>query len=104
MQPALPILIIEGLDVQAFSSVQSAQSHLETWWVKEQRGRAYDAHGRRMVATCRGQQVLLSLDAGTLPQQDELAQALRSHFRAIKKSNVRDDSSLGELVAALTPR
>lgn len=104
MEPALPILIIEGLDVQAHPSVQSAQSDLETWWVRERRGRVYDANGRRMTATCQGQHVLLSLEADSPPEQDELAAAVRSHFRAINSPNVTDDSSLRDLIAALAPR
>src|SRR2546429_258091 len=104
MEPALPILVVEGLDVQAFSSILSAQSYLESWWIKEERGRVYDAHGCRMIATCRGQRVSLSLDHSSPPQEYELAAVLRAHFHAVGRPGVGDDCSLPELVGKLVPR
>jgi hypothetical protein len=100
-----PILIIEGLDVLAFSSVQAAQRHLEPWWVKEQRGRVYDATGRSMRAVCRGQRVVLSVDCDNAVHEDEVSAALRAHLRAIGKPKLADEnSSLSQMIAAIPVR
>lgn len=103
MEAQAPILVIEGLDVLAFSSMAAAQRHLEPWWVKEERGLVYDASGRRMKAVCRGKSVVLSVDREGGMREGELSAALRAHFRAIGKPTLADESSsLSQMVAALT--
>lgn len=101
MEMKLPILIIEGLDVQAFPSVQSAQSYLEPWWVMEERGQVYDASARRITASCRDQKVVLNLDPASAPQVESLAKILRAHLRATGRQDVKDDVDLAALIAAI---
>jgi hypothetical protein len=105
MEAQTPILVIEGLDVLAFSSIEAAQRHLEPWWVQEERGFVYDASGRRMKAVCRGQSVILSVDREDRTREGELSAALRAHFRATGKPRLADQSSsLSQMVAALTAK
>jgi len=104
MEAHTPILVVEGLDVLAFSSVESAQRHLEPWWIKEDRGRIYDASGHRMTAVCHGQRVVLSVGDASVAQEEELSAALRAHFRATAKPAFADEKSLSQLIAAIPVR
>jgi hypothetical protein len=104
MEPALPIVIVEGLAAQVFPSVQSAELYVEPWWVKNGEGKVYTADGHRMIAICQGQLVLLSLDPSSSPQEEELTTVLRTHSRTVGETSIRDDSSLPQLLAKLPQR
>jgi hypothetical protein len=98
-----PILIVEDLDVIAFSSVEAAERYLEPWWVTENCGRIYDASGRRMDATCRGKRVFL--DVTSEDKESELSSVLRAHLQAIGNPICKDSTAnLSRLLAALPAR
>jgi hypothetical protein len=102
MEAKYPILIIEGQDVLAFSSLESAERYLEPWWVNEGRGRVYDARGHRLTTTCDGQRVILRIGQTGPGQEHELRAALRAHFRARGKPTLDDEKlSLPQLIATL---
>lgn len=102
--PQLPIIVVEGLDVTAYSTREEAQCALEPWWVTERCGFAYDAEGRRLRAEVIGPHVLLHADGDRPMHAEELAASIRAHLRAVGRHGVRDDSLLSELVSELTPR
>lgn len=44
----LPIIVVEGHDVDLHFTVEDAEKALEPWWVRQHEGTIYDAAGHRL--------------------------------------------------------
>lgn len=98
----MPIFMVEGRDVVAFSSVEEAEGYLEAWWVNEKRGEMFDAAGNALIPRVSGSRVSLSYAAALPNEKGRLAAALRAHLIAKGEGVFADgEYALPELVDAI---
>jgi hypothetical protein len=105
----LPIIVVEGHDVDLHFTVGDAENALEPWWVKQHEGAIYDATGHRLSAEVVARKGALPFPLGTGPREkvriiteppfvdasEELRLALIGHLQA--SSEVHDKDSLSSM-------
>lgn len=94
-----PIFVTEGLDIRMFQSPEEAERWLEPWWVREDRGKVYDAEGRLLKLKVGDKRVIiLSWEAEPVHAED--LRALLSAFLQITHNEKFENRALPDLIDA----
>jgi hypothetical protein len=96
-----PIVLVDGLDVQFFSSIEAAEGWMEAIDVENGVYHAYDSRGRALVVETKGERVYMAAASEEPPQAHELERLLRDYLRHHLRDIADDpDNTLPRLLDA----
>jgi hypothetical protein len=78
-----PIILVDGLDVQLFSSPQAVEGYVEAIDIRDKVYRAFDSIGRQLTLEVHGDRVRLTPTEASAQHEAELQRLLRAALRHI---------------------